>query len=687
MFYYLNVTKDFFEASRQCLRCGITSVPALWHHVSACAVASRQCLRCGITSVPALWHHFISSSQSASCNHKEKFYEVCLSLYAVKFTAMTDAKDERLSPASKATFQDYKGPVQDLLDQHLEVYRHLVDVVPQDTRMPASYMKYHDQYQAFKSRPTDIWVASYPKSGTTWTQELVWCLLFTLQSPHLHDLLPARSPFFEWDGLFPEGMTLDHLPDKDPNKTGVMWTLLNESLPDPRVIKTHMNRELLPCSVDAIKPKIVYVCRDPRDVCVSYYHHAVKLEGFTGDFDTFVKIFLADALPWAPFWSNVLSYWNRRDESNVLFLTFEELKTDMPGVLKRVAKFLGITRGGVEGPLSFEEVAALTEHLSFSSMSKNPATNNEGLMTAAIRTETSHGIKFMREGKSLRRGKFKARAGLLVVSVVRKVRATETGLRPVLEKLQLICAQDRCHVSRTGAMCPGQVPCVQDRCHVSRTGAMCPGQVPCVQDRCRVSRTGVMSPGQVSCLQDRCHVSRTGVMSPGQMRRLFRSLRNVSTTKHPASVMMFGVVASNGGKMPQVWFPRGYRLNTSAYKDDLVTKILTWVHPVPNSLSNLSYCHRPTDRPRNNHQPKRMTRRTKTLTTPNLNNHGKHAQRKKTKKWKKACSPPDKHRSPDTCELEATLVKSVTQHLPIPTHPTNEWIITELSKKQHENQG
>ncbi|KAF2351802.1 MoeA N-terminal and linker domain [Trinorchestia longiramus] len=54
-------------------------------------------------------------------------------------------------------------------------------------------------------------------------------------------------------------------------------------------------------------------------------------------------------------------------------------------------------------------------------------------------------------------------------------------------------------------------------------------------------------------------------------------LRNVSATKHPVSVMMLGVVASNGEKMPPVWFPRGYRLNASAYKDVIVTKILPGV--------------------------------------------------------------------------------------------------------------
>ena len=65
-------------------------------------------------------------------------------------------------------------------------------------------------------------------------------------------------------------------------------------------------------------------------------------------------------------------------------------------------------------------------------------------------------------------------------------------------------------------------------------------------------------------------------------------LRNVSTTKHPASVMMLGVVTSNRLKMPPVWFPRGYRLTTAAYRDVPVTKILPWLG-AKNNYRNANY--------------------------------------------------------------------------------------------------
>lgn len=54
-------------------------------------------------------------------------------------------------------------------------------------------------------------------------------------------------------------------------------------------------------------------------------------------------------------------------------------------------------------------------------------------------------------------------------------------------------------------------------------------------------------------------------------------VRNTSTTKRPASVMMLGVVGSNGEKMPPVWFPTGYRLTAADYKDILESKVLPWV--------------------------------------------------------------------------------------------------------------
>ena len=54
-------------------------------------------------------------------------------------------------------------------------------------------------------------------------------------------------------------------------------------------------------------------------------------------------------------------------------------------------------------------------------------------------------------------------------------------------------------------------------------------------------------------------------------------LRNVFTTKHPASVMMLGI---EWRKYTPNMVPRGYRLIAAAYKDVLVTKILQRVRKI-----------------------------------------------------------------------------------------------------------
>ncbi|QQP40096.1 Putative transposable element, partial [Caligus rogercresseyi] len=53
-------------------------------------------------------------------------------------------------------------------------------------------------------------------------------------------------------------------------------------------------------------------------------------------------------------------------------------------------------------------------------------------------------------------------------------------------------------------------------------------------------------------------------------------IRTMSTTKHPASVMSLGFVASNGKAMPLIWFPTGYRLNAVDYVKILQEKFLPW---------------------------------------------------------------------------------------------------------------
>ncbi len=49
-----------------------------------------------------------------------------------------------------------------------------------------------------------------------------------------------------------------------------------------------------------------------------------------------------DGFPLTDFWSHYQGWWNARNLPNVLLVHFNNLKADLPGEMRRIAKFLGI---------------------------------------------------------------------------------------------------------------------------------------------------------------------------------------------------------------------------------------------------------------------------------------------------------------------------------------------------------
>ena len=60
-----------------------------------------------------------------------------------------------------------------------------------------------------------------------------------------------------------------------------------------------------------------------------------------GPFDVFFNAFIEDVAGYyTPFMPHVLGYWERRHEENILFITYEEMKRDLPAVIRKVSGFL-----------------------------------------------------------------------------------------------------------------------------------------------------------------------------------------------------------------------------------------------------------------------------------------------------------------------------------------------------------
>lgn len=259
-----------------------------------------------------------------------------------------------------------------------------LEIGPNKVCLPIKYESFYDRIENFQVRSDDIFVITHPKTGTTWTQEMVWLINNDIDYEKAKAKINQRFPFLEVSTLF-------DLPDNSDEVSDSVKIV--EQLQSPRFIKSHLPWELLPKQLrENSNNKIVYVARNPKDTCVSYYHHYKRSEGFNGNFEEFCELFLANRISYNPFYTHVLEFWNRRNQDNILFLFYEDMKMDLFKVLNRTCEFFG---------KSFNEtqMKQLENHLQFESMKNNPAVNYDKIPDKNSDLKHIHeDSKFMRSG-------------------------------------------------------------------------------------------------------------------------------------------------------------------------------------------------------------------------------------------------------------------------------------------------
>ena len=74
-------------------------------------------------------------------------------------------------------------------------------------------------------------------------------------------------------------------------------------IPSPRIIKSHMPVSMLPPALFTSGCKVVYVCRNPKDTCVSYFHHTRLLfPHFSETFEHFETMFRQGKVEYGSYW-------------------------------------------------------------------------------------------------------------------------------------------------------------------------------------------------------------------------------------------------------------------------------------------------------------------------------------------------------------------------------------------------
>lgn len=199
---------------------------------------------------------------------------------------------------------------------------------PNNFKRPASIQEMHERFKHFatpegwqrgldyKPDPTDVFIVTPPKCGTTWMQQIV------------HGLRTRGSmDFDEITRVVPWiNMAYD---------TGI--DLYAPQVAQPRAFKTHSTLDEVPRG-----GKYIVIVRDPCDALLSDYHfmEGMFFEPGTISLEEFAR---EEFIPARDIHKHIIAFWHRRNDEDVLTLCYENMKADLSHTIERVAAFIGIS--------------------------------------------------------------------------------------------------------------------------------------------------------------------------------------------------------------------------------------------------------------------------------------------------------------------------------------------------------
>ncbi|XP_077082352.1 amine sulfotransferase-like [Siphateles boraxobius] len=255
--------------------------------------------------------------------------------------------------------QDYKK-----LSDKLITYKDTVLTLEKDHDITPEYI---DSLEDFETRDDDLFVVTFPKSGTVWTQRIM-TLIYEEDFPDkAKQSSYEQMPWLEY-----------RLKVKDYN-----------TRPSPRLFCSHLLQPLMPKALQR-KGKIIYVMRNPKDVMVSYFHFSNNMDNLDSS-ETMGKMlekFFTGCMIGGCWFDHVKGWITNKDKYNILILTYEEMIKDLKSVIVKICEFVGKN-------LSDAAIDKVVETVTFKHMKQDPLANYESVIQDV--TKTPKGL-FLRKG-------------------------------------------------------------------------------------------------------------------------------------------------------------------------------------------------------------------------------------------------------------------------------------------------
>ncbi|XP_066439065.1 sulfotransferase 1 family member D1-like [Eleutherodactylus coqui] len=228
--------------------------------------------------------------------------------------------------------------------------------------------------EQFQAKSDDLVISTYPKAGTTWASEIVDMIYAGGDLEKCRrDTIYNRVPYLE--------ARIPGMP------TGVEQLAV---APSPRLLKTHLPIHMMPNSFWEKNAKVIYVARNAKDVAVSYFffHQIVKAMPDPGPWGVFLDNYMEGNVSYGSWYEHVKGWWEKRNDHNILYLFYEDMKEDPKREIRKMLHFL-------EKDMSDDIVEKIAYHTSFDIMKTNDMANYKTIPNELLDQSTT---SFMRKG-------------------------------------------------------------------------------------------------------------------------------------------------------------------------------------------------------------------------------------------------------------------------------------------------